>query len=340
MRKQVRNCFVMILLILSLMLAACGHRQKQEESKGETTWQEQYDLGMKYLSEANYEEAIIAFTLAISIDPKQTTAYMGRGDAYAASLQIKQPPAGETWGAELTEMYENAEKDYLEVIGRDSQLVEAYEKLAALYILAGDREKAVAILKKGYEAIGDETLLERSKTILDLPVMDEALLKDAVIVTMYSAELGFSGHDAYSFDDEGRMISNIWYNEDNEVEYSEFWDYKDEEGKTVRTLYEADDFEYDEEGGNEPGESVNQDQDEETVTEILEGCEDQGWYWEDMDDFLTNPMLEAVNGRVDLEDGNYGVYKYDSSGRVVLIYTYDKNNSLLGYCVVTYYGNN
>lgn len=44
-------------------------------SNGELSWQEQYDLGVRYLSEGNYEEAIIAFTAAIEIDPKQPDAY-------------------------------------------------------------------------------------------------------------------------------------------------------------------------------------------------------------------------------------------------------------------------
>ena len=43
------------------------------------TWQEQYDLGVRYLAEGNYEEAIIAFTAAIEIDPNRVEAYMGRG---------------------------------------------------------------------------------------------------------------------------------------------------------------------------------------------------------------------------------------------------------------------
>lgn len=48
------------------------------------TWQEQYDLGIRYLSEGNYEEAIIAFTAAIDIDPKRPEAYQKAAEAYEA----------------------------------------------------------------------------------------------------------------------------------------------------------------------------------------------------------------------------------------------------------------
>lgn len=38
----------------------------------------------KYLSDGNYEEAIIAFTAAIEIDPKRAEAYAGLSDLYRA----------------------------------------------------------------------------------------------------------------------------------------------------------------------------------------------------------------------------------------------------------------
>ena len=62
-----------VILLLSL-LVSCGQSQ-------ESRWQEQYDLGMRYLSQGNYQEAVIAFTAAIEIDPKRAEALIGRGDA-------------------------------------------------------------------------------------------------------------------------------------------------------------------------------------------------------------------------------------------------------------------
>ena len=59
--------------LLLLSLIACG-------AKG--AWQEQYDLGMRYLNEGNYQEAIIAFETAIKIDPKRPEAYLGAAEAY------------------------------------------------------------------------------------------------------------------------------------------------------------------------------------------------------------------------------------------------------------------
>ena len=76
-------CFVLA-LVMALGLCACGQTVDTSVPADEPTWQEQYDLGIRYLSEGNYEEAIIAFTAAIEIDPKQADAYIGLADVYTA----------------------------------------------------------------------------------------------------------------------------------------------------------------------------------------------------------------------------------------------------------------
>ncbi len=47
-------------------------------------WQSQYDLGIRLLGEGKYQEAIIAFTAAIEIEPSRAALYAARGDAYMA----------------------------------------------------------------------------------------------------------------------------------------------------------------------------------------------------------------------------------------------------------------
>ena len=66
------------------------------------TWQEQYDLGMQYLEDGDYEQAIVAFTAAIEIDPKQAVVYVGRAQAYIGSGEKE-----ENLSAALTD-YESA----------------------------------------------------------------------------------------------------------------------------------------------------------------------------------------------------------------------------------------
>ena len=62
---------------LALPMVSCA-----QKTENVPTWQEQYDIGLRYLEEGNYEEAILAFTAAIEIDPKRAEAYVGLADGY------------------------------------------------------------------------------------------------------------------------------------------------------------------------------------------------------------------------------------------------------------------
>lgn len=109
--------------------------------------QEQLDLGQRYLQELNYTEAIAAYTEAIEIDPRQVEAYVGRADAYMGLY--------ESGGEEHLQL---AQADYEEALRLDDQQVEIYLRLAALYIQQGETEKALDLMRQGYEATGDERL--------------------------------------------------------------------------------------------------------------------------------------------------------------------------------------
>ena len=74
---MLKRCILFVMVVL--LLCGCSGKGQQ--------WQEQYDLGMRYLSEGDYEEAILAFSAAIDIDPKRADAYVMRGDAYVMAAK-------------------------------------------------------------------------------------------------------------------------------------------------------------------------------------------------------------------------------------------------------------
>lgn len=131
---------MLVAAALMLTLAACGSKAP--------TWQEQYDLGVRYLSEGNYEEAVIAFTAAIEIDPKRAEAYVGRGGAY-----LGRGSADEYLSAALA--------DYETVLSMDDTNADAYLGMAEVYIARRQFDEAAEILRKGVEKTGDQKLTDR-----------------------------------------------------------------------------------------------------------------------------------------------------------------------------------
>ena len=129
--KMMQRIFMGI-LTCTLFLTSCGHQ---------STWQEQYDLGVRYLSEGNYEEAVIAFTAAIDIDPKRPEGYVGRGDAYIGSGETEENLAA-------------ALADYETAVALDETLVDAWLRLAEVYIFRGDYDMALEVLYSGIESTG------------------------------------------------------------------------------------------------------------------------------------------------------------------------------------------
>ena len=81
MEKRIKAIIIYISILLTL--TACT-------KSAENRWQEQYDLGIRYLSDGNYEEAVIAFTAAIEIDPKRTEAYICLSEAYEVSNNLEE----------------------------------------------------------------------------------------------------------------------------------------------------------------------------------------------------------------------------------------------------------
>lgn len=106
MKRKCMEFWMIFILLLAVGLSGCADK-----------WQTQYDLGVKYLSEGNYEEAVIAFTAAIEIDEKKPEAYISLAEAYQAqedwenardALQQGQENCGES--GEFTAAWEALEE--------------------------------------------------------------------------------------------------------------------------------------------------------------------------------------------------------------------------------------
>lgn len=125
-------CLLIALALVLLLCTACD--------KG--TWEEHYDLGMKYLSEENYEEAVVEFTAAIEIDDTKPEAFLGRAKAYAF----------------LGDSYEQAIADFEKVIELNPKSTDAYLGLADIYRKRGNKDELNSILNKALEKVSKDDL--------------------------------------------------------------------------------------------------------------------------------------------------------------------------------------
>lgn len=113
---------VMVLVIVLSVLAFLFVRSPQYRLS------RQLQLGEKYLSQLNYEAAVLAFTNALNIDPRCEQAYWGRGQAYAG-----------------LEQHEEAVQDFSFLLSElNSDNLEAYLARGDEYMVLGQTDNARA----------------------------------------------------------------------------------------------------------------------------------------------------------------------------------------------------
>lgn len=184
-------------LLAVLLLCGCGAAAK--------SWQEEYDLGVRYLSEGNYEEAILAFEAAIEIDPKRAEAYLSLADVYVAQGDLDA----------AREVLDRA----VEAVGEDEEV------LARLDGIAGGGERMVARTERYDSEDGSYQIHEFDAD-------------DMLITSSYYMADG--SYQVSNFDADGHIVSGTSYAADGSVQM--YWEYEtDENGNTIRqSNYEAD----------------------------------------------------------------------------------------------------
>ncbi|MDE6961644.1 MAG: tetratricopeptide repeat protein [Lachnospiraceae bacterium] len=189
---------ILILLLCSctagFLLAGCGSERTEggQEAAGSEVaqdWQTLYDLGMKYLEEENYEEAVKAFTSALEADPERAEVYTARGNAYILS-------------GEKEEHLTAALADYEEALGLTEISAEAYLGVADVYIRQADYGKALEILNLGLEKTGNDKKIADKIAKIEEGRITDSEGKDRRV--SYYKEGILYGYVEYSYE-EGRV---------------------------------------------------------------------------------------------------------------------------------------
>lgn len=319
-KKWIRICLVMITVLC--ISTACGKSKTMN-------FQDYLDLGQKYLAEMKYEEAIVAFSKVLELEPKALEAYEGLTNAY-----IK------------TENYEKAQDTIQRGIAVYESLSESEqtEEFRKIYEALLKFEEEIARHLSEPETEEEESLAEELQE--EVSSTDPSLYNGSMTIKMYESSGAYLGRDVYTYDAKGRMTSITWYDDDDKRVISHYeFSYDDDQQKTYiqnqEEYYEGIETEEDSSDG-----AVFTDEDGQKwwgSQEEIEGCEDQGWYYDSISsnddrEILTDPTQNASGGKVAMEDGEYyGTYQYDSLERVSAIYSYTSSGEEIGHCTISYF---
>lgn len=176
--------------ILTRLLAVCLCAALLAGCGGAGRWKEQYDLGMRYLSEENYQEAILAFTEAIGVDPNQAELYIRRAGAYVYSGETADNLAAALADYEVARELDSADPDL-------------WLGLADVYIRQGDYEKAKEVLEEGLEATGGDERIQSKLDQIEMGMIADSQGKRRRR-NSYDENGVLSWYHVWTYDEQGR----------------------------------------------------------------------------------------------------------------------------------------
>lgn len=198
---------VIIIFIAGVTVAACMLLMQPKNTvtvSADSQFGEQLSLGEKYLSEENYDEAIIAFKKAIDIRPNEPEPYLKLADVYvekndyqnalstledgyaktndtAIATRLEEIKSVITYNTLIKEgeealsdkNYDTAVSKFEEAIKLRNDEVQPYLSASEAYLGKKDTDGAKKILEQGYEKTHSAEIKEKLDS---LPSMEKAYL--------------------------------------------------------------------------------------------------------------------------------------------------------------------
>lgn len=134
-RNYILLAFLAAVILVVVIAVACRQVARSNEVRSSI------EMGDLYLSEMDYERAVVSYQMALDIDARNEEANLGLAEAYEAQ-----------------QMYAYAEAVYRNMLDNDGTQEEAYERLAALYLQQGKLEEAKALLEQAADRTDSEEL--------------------------------------------------------------------------------------------------------------------------------------------------------------------------------------
>lgn len=205
-KKSGKTVKIIAIVAVILLLLAAGLTVFMLLGGNSDPWQEQYDLGMRYLSDGDYEEAVLAFLAAIDIDPNRPEAYKRAAKAYVKM-----------------DNYEAAREILLQGIEEtdDEDLMEELEDLEEE--MTGSSGSASG----GSSWDGDDPTEPEPVVSVYLPTrMEKTIYGDTTTVWV----------ETFAYDSRGNMVERVQYKPDGAQNFVETYTY-DDQGNMVGKTY-------------------------------------------------------------------------------------------------------
>ena len=175
MKKNSKYIICGIIVALSVIVVILAINKKtapnREISKA-------LDLGNRYLSEFNYEEAVIAFNRVIEIDPMNVDAYVGVADAYIGLTNQNKPEDAMVKSAK-NEMTSDIDPYNVSDGSEEKSKIESFYAPALKYC-----DDALSILNFGYELTHDESIKAKIDELAELQFAITKMRDDMINAVM------------------------------------------------------------------------------------------------------------------------------------------------------------
>ena len=337
--KKLISIILSITMIFSF--AACSGAEEK------LTWQEQYDLGLRYLTELEYDSAIQSFNEAIKIDPKQTPAYVAlagvyyeQGDNQKATETIDTAISAAGSNNTLEQIKQQIENNSLSVSDTIDRVIlensivktEKTEAEDGSYVIEGfDKNKNLiketffnedgivsGSVVSGYNEKGiktKETRYDSNGIIYAVADLDEK--GNVIKYTYYNDDGSISDWEVFEYDANNNCIARIPYNSDGGISDS-WWGYRyDDKGHcTLETLFflsgAKEEYEYDINGN--------------LIKEISYNIDGSIYYINEYNDHgnLVKDIWYNANDSID----HWGVHEYDENGKEIRVTVYNADGSV------------
>ncbi len=200
MKKSLFTKLTALLLCAAIMLTGCKMAKP-------ISIVEMLAGAQKYLTEMNYDQAIVEFENLIKIEPKNISAYLGAADAYLNLDRREEAVELLKSGVEATD--NDNLKHALE--GAEQSIIEGYIAIAEAYEAEGFHELAEEILRRVYNATDDE-IIGKKLGIVEASVInfrDDYVIewKDAEFERLIREYLGKESGDVHY--DDVKLIDNV-----------------------------------------------------------------------------------------------------------------------------------